>query len=193
MTLDDFLTQLNSGKTVSAGSELYEYMNQLAQEAQRFTAQLNNGYHTPQEIRDILTQLTGRPIDETFCLFPPFYTDCGKNLKIGKHVFFNSGCKFQDQGGITIEDGVFVGHNVVLATLNHSLDPQHRADLEPAPIHIGQNVWIGSNATVLAGVTIGAGAVVAAGAVVTKDVPANTVVAGVPARPIKQIPIHSES
>ena len=93
----------------------------------------------------------------------------------------------QDQGGIYIDDGALIGHHVVLATLNHDLDPARRGDLHPAPIRIEKNVWIGSNATILQGVTIGDGAVVAAGAVVNRDVPANTVVGGVPAKVIKTI------
>lgn len=97
------------------------------------------------------------------------------------------GCKFQDQGGIFIGDGSLIGHNVVLATLNHAMDPEDRATMIPAPIHIGKRVWIGANATVLPGVTIGDGAIVAAGAVVTKDVPENTVVGGVPARVMRKI------
>ena len=97
------------------------------------------------------------------------------------------GCKFQDQGGITIDEGALIGHNVVLATINHDLDPAKRQSMIYAPIHIGKNVWIGANATVLAGVTIGDGAVVAAGAVVTKDVEPNTIVGGVPAKVIKKI------
>ena len=97
------------------------------------------------------------------------------------------GCKFQDQGGITIDEGALIGHNVVLATINNNLDPAKRQSMSYAPIHIGKNVWIGANATVLAGVTIGDGAVVAAGAVVTKDVEPNTVVGGVPAKVIKKI------
>lgn len=68
-----------------------------------------------------------------------------KNITVGNHVFFNSGCNFQDQGGITIDDGVLIGHNVVLATLNHCMISEQRANLEPAPIHIGKNVWIGAN------------------------------------------------
>ena len=126
-------------------------------------------------------------MDESFSLFPPFYTDCGKNIHIGKQVFINMGCKFQDQGGIFIGDGTLIGHNVVLATLNHAMQPERRSDMLPAPIHIGKRVWISSNATVLPGVTIGDGAVVAAGAVVTKNVPANTVVGGVPAKAIRHI------
>ena len=93
----------------------------------------------------------------------------------------------QDQVGITIGNGSLIGHHVVLATLNHDLDADRRQDLLPKPIHIGERVWIGSGAVILAGVTIGEGAVVAAGAVVTKDVPAYTVVGGVPAKVIKKI------
>ena len=119
-------------------------------------------------------------------MFPPFYTDCGKNITIGKNVFINMGCKFQDQGGIFIDDGALIGHNVVLATLNHDMNPETRHDMIPKPIHIGKNVWIGSNSTILSGVTIGDGAIVAAGAVVTKDVEKNTVVGGVPAKFIKK-------
>lgn len=187
MELKEFLEFMKSGKTITGGTKIHAYMHMLSQEALKLTAELNGSYHTPDEIRDIMGQLTGRPVDESFNLFPPFYTDCGKNLTFGKQVFLNSGCKFQDQGGIFIGDGSLIGHNVVLATLNHSLDPAHRGDLIPAPINIGKNVWIGSNATVLAGVSIGDGAVIAAGAIVTKDVPGKTIAGGVPARVIKTI------
>lgn len=187
MELKDFLEQMNSGATVAAGSETHQYMCQLSQEALRLTAELNNRYHTPAEIRVIFAKLIGKSVDDSFNLFPPFYTDCGKNLSIGKNVFFNGGCRFQDQGGITIGDGTLIGHNVVLATLNHDFDPAHRADLKPAPIHIGKNVWVGANATILPGVSIGDGAVIAAGAVITKDVPSEMIVGGVPAKEIRKI------
>lgn len=163
------------------------YANELFQEAIRIGMELNNQYHTPEEIREIMGRLTGKKIDETFRLFPPFYTDFGKNISIGKDVFINSGCHFQDQGGITIGDGSLIGHNVVLATINHDLNPIHYRKNHYAPINIGRYVWIGSNATVLPGVTIGDWAVVAAGAVVAKNVPPNTVVGGVPARILKKI------
>ena len=105
----------------------------------------------------------------------------------GRNVFVNSGCCFQDQGGITIGDGTLIGHQVVFATLNHMVSPSDRASMIARPITVGKNVWIGAHATVLGGVTIGDNSIVAAGAVVTKSVPANTVVAGVPARVIKSI------
>lgn len=123
----------------------------------------------------------------SFGLFPPFYTDCGRNIHIGKHVFLNAGCKFQDQGGIYIGDGTLIGHNAVLATINHMEDPGSRAGMVFYPIHIGENVWMGANVTVLPGVTIGDGAIIAAGAVVTKDVPANMIAAGVPAKVIRKV------
>ena len=192
MHLQDFLAYLNSGMSVSAGSAEHRYMCALSQEALRITAELNNAYHTPEELRVIFSRLTGRPTDDTFTLFPPFYTDCGKNLVIGKNVFINSGCKVQDQGGIEIGDGTLIGHNVVLATLNHALAPERRGDLIPRPIRIGKNVWIGSNAVILPGVTIGDGAVIAAGAAVTKDVPENSVVGGVPARVLRTIQTQAQ-
>ena len=190
MDLEAFLDHLNSGKPVRGGSEAHLFMHGASQEALKITAQMNTGYHTPQELRSLFSQLTGRPVDESFGLFPPFYTDCGKNIHVGKNVFINMGCKFQDQGGIFIDDGALIGHNVVLATLNHAKSPKDRGSMIPAPIHIGKHVWIGANATILPGVTIGDGAIVAAGAVVARDVPENTIVGGVPAKVIRTL--HEE-
>lgn len=187
MNLQQYLNYLDSGKTVIAGSPEHEYMHKLSQEAIRICMDINAAYHTPEEIRALMSELIGKPVDPSFAMFPPFFTDCGKNIRIGKRVFINSGCRFQDQGGITIGDDSLLGHNVVLATLNHSVEPARRKDMTPAAIVIRNNVWIGSNATILPGVTIGDNAIVAAGAVVTKDIPANTVVGGVPAKVLKMI------
>ena len=190
MDLAEFLDHLNSGKLVKGGSEAHQFMHGVSQEALRITAEINGSYHEPAQLRALFSELTGRPVDESFGLFPPFYTDCGKNIHIGKNVFINMGCKFQDQGGIFIEDGALIGHNVVLATLNHAASPKDRGSMIPAPIRIGKNVWVGANAVILPGVTIGDGAIVAAGAVVNRDVPENTVVGGVPAKVIRTI--HEE-
>lgn len=168
------------------------YANSLFQEAIQIGMEINNRYHTPEELRELMERLTGKEIDDTFRLFPPFYTDFGKNITIGKDVFVNSGCHFQDQGGITIGDGSLIGHNVVLATINHDLDPRNNRKNHYAPITIGNHVWIGSNATILPGVNIGDWAVVAAGAVVTKDVPAYAVVGGIPAKILKTIENESD-
>ena len=187
MELKEFLEYMDAGKEVIGGSECHQIMHALSQEALKITMEMNNAYHTPEELKILMGKLTGREIDDSFGIFPPFYTDCGKNIKIGKNVFINSGCRFQDQGGITIDDGALIGHNAVLATLNHNMDPDKRANLIPAPIHIGKNAWLGANVTVCPGVTIGDGAIIAAGAVVTSDVPANTIAGGVPARIIKNV------
>lgn len=165
------------------------YADILFQEAICISMELNNRYHTPEEIREIMGRLTGKKMDDSFRMFPPFYTDFGKNITVGRDVFINSGCHFQDQGGITIGDGSLIGHNVVLATINHDLSPLKNRENHYAPIVIEDHVWIGSNATILPGVTIGRWSVVAAGAVVTKDVEPFTVVGGVPAKEIRRMRI----
>ena len=185
MTIDEVLAGFCDNPPENA--ERDKYAQELFQEAIKIGMELNNQYHTPEEIREIMGRLTGRKIDETFRMFPPFYTDFGKNIKIGMDVFINSGCHLQDQGGIEIGDGALIGHNVVLATINHDLNPARNRVNHYAPIKIGKHVWIGSNATVLQGVTIGDWSVVAAGAVVTRDVPPMTVVGGVPAKILKTI------
>ena len=187
MDLNDLLKLFNSGAILGEDPEVLNLMRFYAREAQKITMKINTSYHESEELRQLFAELTGQDTDEGFGLFPPFYTDFGKNIHTGKNVFINSNCKFQDQGGIYIGNDVFIGHSVVLATLNHDQDPDKRALMHPAPIHICDKVWIGSNATVTAGVTIGEGAIVAAGAVVTNDVEAGTVVGGVPAKFIKRI------
>ncbi len=164
MELKEILRELqNDTGDANPSVECMNQFREICQETIRLSMELNCQYHTPEEIRSIMSKLTGKTIDNIFCLFPPFYTDFGKNITIGKDVFINSGCHFQDQGGITIRNGVLIGHNVVLATINHDLDPKNNRKNHYAPITIGNHVWIGSNATILSGVTIGEWAVVAAG------------------------------
>lgn len=185
MELQEFLDHVNSGATVEGGSPAHEFMHHAAQDALRVVAELNTGYRTPGEVRALLSRLTGRTVDESVALFPPFYSEFGKNLTLGAGVFINMGCRFQDTGGITVGDGALIGHGTTVTTLNHGMDPARRADMTPAPVVIGRRAWLGASVTVVPGVTIGDGAVVGAGAVVTRDVPADTVVAGVPARVVR--------
>lgn len=187
MDMEKILKELRQGKVVTEGSDQHQILHQLAQDAMCITAELNNSYHEPEEVRRLFSELIGKPVDESFGLFPPFYTESGRNIFIGKNVFINCGCHFQDQGGIYIGDGTLIGSQTVLATINHGRQPEERGDNHPAPIHIGKSVWIGSHATILPGVTIGDHAIVAAGAVVTKDVPAGMIAGGVPAKIIKHI------
>ena len=181
----EFIEYMNSGKQVTADCGIHQTMHKLSQEAIRITMEINSKYHTPDEINELMSELVGEPVE--IGLFPPFYTDCGKNLHFGKDVFINAGCKFQDQGGIWIGSGALIGHNTVIATLNHGCLPQERHDLIPKPVHIGKNVWIGSNSTILPGVTIGDNAIIGAGSVVTKDIPENMIAVGCPARVIRSI------
>lgn len=187
MTTQEFNAQLQRDNHIAAGSPAHEFMHKAADEARKTTALINGAYHTDEELRALMSRLVGYRVDDGFRLFPPVYTDFGKNIKIGKDVFVNSGCCFQDQGGVTLGDGCLVGHNVVFATLDHDKRPERRGDMTAAPIVVGKDVWIGAHATILKGVTIGDGAIVAAGAVVTRDVPPNTIAAGVPARVVKTI------
>ena len=187
MDLEQFYEDMKNQKEIDSTSEDHVFFDEMLQEALKITMKINNEYHTLEEIREMFSELTIQPVNDTLRLIPPFNTDCGKNIHIGENVFINAGCKMQDQGGIYIGDDCLIGHNAVFATLNHEMNPEHRGNLHPQPIRLGNNVWIGSNVTILQGVTIGDGAVVAAGAVVTRDVPENTVVAGVPAKFIKKI------
>lgn len=186
MTINEFLTHIEQGKSLNT-AEILQFMNEMNEEARRITSEINNTYHTLDELRVLMSRLIGKQVDSSFRVFPPFYTDFGKNISFGKDVFVNAGCHFQDHGGVTIGDGCLIGHNVIFATLNHDLAPEKRASMHHAPIVLGKRVWVGSGAIILQGVTIGDNAVVAAGAVVTKDVPANTVVGGIPAKPIRKI------
>ena len=169
MDLPAFLDHLNRGLPVEGGSPVHQFMHQLSQEALAITGMLNTGYHPPRRSAPVLPahrQTGGRKLH----LVPPFYHRLREEPLPWERGLSQRRCRFQDQGGITIGNGVLIGHNVVLSTLNHDPAPARRAWLHPAPIVIGDRVWIGSNATVLPGVTIGDGAIVAAGAVVTKDV-----------------------
>ena len=187
MNLQELLTYFNESDTIGENKEAVDMMRECSRQAQKITMKINTAYHEPEEMVQLFSELTGKEVDPSFRIFPPFYTDFGKNITMGKNVFINAGCKFQDQGGIFIDDGALIGHGVVLATLNHDMAPEKRQQLHPAPIRIGKNVWIGANAVICAGVTIGDNAVIAAGAVVVRDVAANTVAGGVPAREIKKI------
>ncbi len=187
MELQELLAYLDSGGDLVGGTDPCDTMNLYSTRCIELCAELNAGYHTPEQIRAIMSRITGVEVDEGFRLFPPFYSDFGKNIRFGRNVFVNSLCCFQDQGGIRIGDNALIGHRVTFATLNHDLDPQRRHILHCAPIHVGNDVWIGAGATILPGVTIGDGAIVGAAALVNRDVPPCTIVAGVPARVIRTL------
>lgn len=190
LTQDDittFLEAMASGREVEAGSEVHRIMVAASERAMRITARMNSSFQSLSETRNAFEELLMRQLPDGVGLFPPFSTDCGLNTHLGRNVFINAGCRFQDQGGIYIGDRTLIGHNAVIATINHCLDVEKRANMIPQSVYIGSDVWLGANVTVLPGVSIGDGAVIAAGAVVTKGVPPLTVAAGVPAKTIGEL------
>ena len=182
----DIFELLRNGQTVASNHPEAYQLREASFATKGLLVQMNNA-SDPAAIRDLLSQVTGSAIDESVAVFTPLYINYGKHTRIGKNVFINFDCVFLDLGGITIEDNVLIAPKVSLLSEGHPLSPQDRQSLIPGPIHIKKNAWIGAGATLLPGVTIGENAVVAAGAVVSKDVPANTIVGGVPAKFIKTI------
>ena len=182
----DIFARLRNGETVSFDDPEYARLRDVSFATRKLLLQLNQSAD-PEEMRALLSRITGTAIDESTAIFPPFHINYGKHTKIGKNVFINFDCVFLDLGGITIDDGVFIAPKVSLLTEGHPLSPENRHSLTVGPIHLKKNAWIGANATILQGVTIGENAVVAAGAVVVTDVPDNTVVGGVPAKILKTL------
>jgi acetyltransferase-like isoleucine patch superfamily enzyme len=139
-------------------------------------------------MRALLGELTGCELDPSVRVLPPFHCDGGGRLRFGRNVFVNHGCTAMDSGGIDIGEDVMIGPNVQLISSGHPLDPAtRRSRITSAPIRIGRGAWIAAGATVLQGVTVGEDAVVAAGAVVTRDVAPRTLVAGVPAKLVREL------
>lgn len=185
-TVNTIFNDLKNGITVGPQHPQIKDLREASYVTNILLQQLNASSN-PEEIRKILSEITGSVIDETVVIFPPLYSNYGKHLSIGKNVFINFNCTFLALGGIVIEDDVLIGPGVKILSEGHPLSPAERQSLVPGKVHIKQNAWIGAGATILPGISIGENAVVAAGAMVTKDVPANTVVAGIPAKIIKSL------
>ena len=188
----DIFDRLRAGEPVRLDDAEYSKVQEVIDRTIALSSQLNTSSDISQ-VRKLLGEIIGTEIDSSSTVFAPFYTNFGKFITLGKRVFINHACSFLDMGGIAIEDDVLIGPKVNLITENHPLDPAERRALISKPIHIKRNAWIGAAATILPGVTIGENAVVAAGAVVTQDVPAYSVVGGIPARYIRNIQINKKA
>jgi len=177
-------TRIIPGRTSESAAMLVDVKRTMA-----ITARLNRlTFNDADEVRALFGELIGRQVDDSFLLIPPFYTTGGADICVGRNVFINQNCTFYDLGGLDIADDVLIGPNVSLITSGHPLEPSRRRAFTIAkPIVIERNAWIAAGATVIGGVTVGENAVVAAGSVVTRDVPANTLVGGNPARVIRSI------
>ena len=173
----------NTGNQYVGSTDIYAEV----QRTMRLVAEMNSGWRTEEEVRDRLSEITGHPVPPDMRAFLPLNINYGPGVTFGRDCFLNFGCTLLSIGGITISDGAFIGPHCVLATEVHPEEPATRHTLLTKPIVIGRNAWLGASVTVLAGVTIGENAIVAACSVVTKDVPANAVVAGTPAKFVRPI------
>ena len=185
--MTDIIERMRSGKRITETDADFPRLCEEVENTRRLVGELNTGYHSSDEVRALLERIWGQPLDTSVRMFPPFYTAFGKTTRVGKEVFINFGCTFLDQGGITIEEGVFIGPEAKILSEGHPEQPALRHTLQTEPVVIRRKAWIGAGAIILPGVTVGENAIIAAGAIVTKDVPDNTIAAGVPAKILRNI------
>ncbi len=188
MTEKDIFERDRSGEVASMDDPDFHLIYDVIRDTMAKLQRMNSSVMSADEVRQVFAEVTGTEVDETLTLFPPFYMDFGRNLRVGKNVLIQHCCTFFDRCGITIGDNTFIAPKVNLITINHPVEPSKRNCTYGAPITIGRNVWIGIASTVLPGVTIGDNSIVGANSVVTHDVPPNTIVAGSPARKIGDVP-----
>ncbi|WP_233230915.1 DapH/DapD/GlmU-related protein [Paenilisteria weihenstephanensis] len=184
------LSQDITNNLLQIDDPIFKEIDAIVDENRSKLLRLNTTDLSKEEVRALLSDITGREIDASFSINLPFYTDFGRHIHIGRHVFINCGVTFTDLGGITLEDHVLIGPGASLISVNHPVDPALRRGIIVKPVLIKRNAWIGACAVVLPGITVGENAIVAANATVTRDVPPNTIVAGTPAKIIKEIPIE---
>jgi acetyltransferase-like isoleucine patch superfamily enzyme len=182
----DIFSRMKAGEPLRMDDPEYHKVDEVVARTMQLSVRLNASTDVGQA-RSVLGEIIGSEIDASTMVFLPFHTNFGRFIQIGKGVFINHACSFLDLGGITIEDNVLIGPRVNLVTENHAVDPTDRRTLFLKPVIIKRNAWIGAGATILPGVTVGENSIVAAGAVVSKDVPAKTIVGGVPAKVLKEI------
>ena len=192
-------TDTRSQKEKMQSGDLYiaddAELAEASQRAHRMTQEYEHLYVSDRPAAQRLLQRLLGSVAENVNIKPPFYVDYGCYISIGSGTFANYGLVALDVASISIGKDVQMGPNVQLLTPTHPIDPaQRRARYEAAqPIVIHDNVWLGGGVIVLPGVTIGENSVIGAGAVVTKDIPANVIAVGNPARVIKSIPMPAST
>lgn len=182
----DIFERLTAGEQIPMNDPDYGQIRESVNRTFTILTKLNQAGDVG-KVRKYLSEIVVYEVDESTTLFPPFHTNVGRNIQLGKNVFINHACSFLDLGGISIEDEVMIGPRVNITSENHPVSASSRKTMVPGKVVIKKNAWIGAGVTILPGVTVGENAVVAAGAVVRKDVPDNTVVGGVPAKVLKDI------
>lgn len=179
----DIFEKLESGEAVDMYTSEYRPVMEELHRTYKVLHRLNAAEPLSEEQRLALDDLFGGKAPDSLGLFTPIQIDFPKQMRFGKHVFINHSFTAMSVGGITLGDRVQIGPHVTIVTDNH--DFKNRSVLICKPVKVGNGVWIGANVTILPGVTVGENAVIAAGAVVTKDVPANSIVGGNPAKVIR--------
>lgn len=178
--------RMQSGEIVAFNDPQYYQVKEsglkTAQVLQKYNASFD-----PDQMRQLWGEMSGTPLDRTSYIQFPVFVNHAEFVSIGKNIYINHACTMLALGRIVIEDDVLIGPKVNLLSEGHPIDPNNRKALEVKPVVIKRNAWIGAGATILPGVTVGENSIVAAGAVVNKDVPANTIVGGIPAKILKTI------
>ena len=184
----DIFEKLESGEAVDMYAAEYRPAIEELHRSYKALHRLNAAEPLSEEQRHALDDLFGGKAPEGLGLFTPVQIDFPKQMRFGEHVFINHSFTAMSVGGIYLGDRVQIGPHVTIVTDNH--DFANRSVLRCKSVKIGNGVWIGANVTILPGVTVGENAVIAAGAVVTKDVPANSIVGGNPAKVIRMLNDH---
>lgn len=183
----DVLAKALKGEPIQFDDPGFQAVDDLVARNSRILAELNTNYHQHDDVIALLSKMFQTRVSLTNNLLPPLQTDFGGHIFLGEDIFINRNCMFVDLGGIYIGDRVLIGPGVTILTVNHEENPATRRNLHCQAVHIEAGAWLGANVTVLPGVTIGKNAIVGAGSLVTKDVPAETVVIGSPAREVRKI------
>jgi len=183
--MSNIFDKLPSGAPVNMMDGEYKPVIEYMQKTNLLNFRINSTIPTMNNLRPLEEEFFEGNLDETSFISTPFHIDFPNQMKIGRRVFVNHSFTCMAIGGITIGNGTMIGPHVIITTDNHDL--RNKMILVCKGVVIGENVWIGAGAKILPGVHIGDNAVVGSGAVVTKNVEANTVVARVPAKFIKNI------
>ena len=166
-----------------------EKLTSEREHAKDLTFELNLVAPSKREKRKEIIEKLIPNIGENHWIESPFNCDYGYNIKIGENFYSNTHCTILDCAHVTIGNDVLFGPNVNLYTPNHAFDAEERRDgwEQSLPITIGDNVWLGGSVTIVGGVTVGRNSIIAAGSVVTKDIPENSLAAGVPCKILRKI------
>ncbi len=178
--------RMQSGELVQFSDPQFSQVSESGLRTTELLIKYNNT-SDPDTLRKLWGDMSGTALDATSYIQIPVMVNHAEFVTVGKNIYINHACTMLTLGGITIEDDVLIGPKSNLITEGHPIDPNNRKAMEVKPIVIKKNAWLGANVTVLPGVTVGENSIVAAGAVVNKDVPPNTIVAGVPAKVIRNI------